>query len=192
MDEIPCDAGVICVCPSHQFPLGIPLSPLRRQALLDLARQTGAVIVEDDYDGEFRYGGSPLEALRGEASADHVFYVGSFSKCMLPAIRLGFLVAPRWALSALVAAKNASDWHCSSPIQTAVGGFIRDGHLARHIRRVRRIYLKRRDHLVPPARPACRKRAEGVAVILRHASCRDCRPGDGLCRCRRSVGWHAG
>ena len=148
VEEIPPDAGVICVCPSHQFPLGMPLSPRRRQALLDWSRRTGAVIVEDDYDGEFRYGGSPLEALRAEASADHVFYVGSFSKCMLPAIRLGFLVAPRWALSALVAAKNASDWHCSSPIQMAVGGFIRDGHLARHIRRVRRIYLKRRDHLV--------------------------------------------
>lgn len=148
VDDIPIDATIICVCPSHQFPLGMPLSPRRREALLALAWRTGAAIVEDDYDGEFRYGGSPLEALRNHASADHVFYVGSFSKCMLPAIRLGFLVAPRWALPALVAAKNASDWHCSSPIQMAVGEFIRDGHLARHIRRVRRIYLDRRDHLI--------------------------------------------
>ncbi|WP_186728803.1 PLP-dependent aminotransferase family protein [Sphingomonas panacisoli] len=148
VDEIPTDATIICVCPSHQFPLGMPLSPRRRQALLALARQTGAAIIEDDYDGEFRYGGSPLEALRNEASADHVFYVGSFSKCMLPAVRLGFLVAPQRALPALVAAKNASDWHCSSPIQMAVGEFIRDGHLTRHIRRVRRTYLDRRDHLV--------------------------------------------
>lgn len=148
VDEIPIDATIICVCPSHQFPLGMSLSPRRREALLVLARRTGAAIVEDDYDGEFRYGGSPLEALRSDASADRVFYVGSFSKCMLPAIRLGFLVAPPWAMPALIAAKNASDWHCSSPIQMAVGEFIRDGHLTRHIRRVRRTYLERRDHLV--------------------------------------------
>jgi GntR family transcriptional regulator/MocR family aminotransferase len=148
VDEIPTSAMIICVCPSHQFPLGMPLSPRRREALLAFARRTGTVIVEDDYDGEFRYGGSPLEALRNDASADHVFYVGSFSKCMLPSIRLGFLVAPRWALPALVAAKNASDWHSSSPIQMAVCEFIRDGHLAKHIRRVRRTYLDRRDHLV--------------------------------------------
>ena len=146
--DIPVDATIICVCPSHQFPLGMPLSPRRREALLAFARRIGAAIVEDDYDGEFRYGGSPLEALRSDASADRVFYVGSFSKCMLPALRLGFLVAPQWALPALIAAKNASDWHCSSPIQMAVGEFIRDGHLARHIRRVRRTYLERRDHLV--------------------------------------------
>ena len=148
VEEIPADAAIICVCPSHQFPLGMPLSPRRRSALIELARRTGAAIVEDDYDGEFRYGGSPLEALRGDASQDHVFYVGSFSKSMLPALRLGFVVAPTWALPALVAAKNASDWHCSSPIQMAVGEFIRGGHLARHIRRVRRTYIDRRDHLV--------------------------------------------
>lgn len=148
VEEIPADAAIICVCPSHQFPLGMPLSPRRRSALIEFARRTGAAIVEDDYDGEFRYGGSPLEALRGDASEDHVFYVGSFSKCMLPALRLGFVVAPTWAMPALVAAKNASDWHCSSPIQMAVGEFIRGGHLARHIRRVRRTYLGRRDHLV--------------------------------------------
>ena len=148
VEEIPANAAIICVCPSHQFPLGMPLSPRRRSALIELARRTGAAIVEDDYDGEFRYGGSPLEALRGDASEDHVFYVGSFSKCMLPALRLGFVVAPTWAMPALVAAKNASDWHCSSPIQMAVGEFIRGGHLARHIRRVRRTYLGRRDHLV--------------------------------------------
>jgi GntR family transcriptional regulator/MocR family aminotransferase len=148
VEEIPTDATIICVCPSHQFPLGMPLSPRRREALILLARRIGAVIIEDDYDGEFRYGGSPLEALRNNASADHVFYVGSFSKCMLPALRLGFLVAPRWALPPLVAAKNASDWHCSSPMQMAVGEFIRDGHLARHIRRARRTYLDRRDYLV--------------------------------------------
>lgn len=148
VDDIPPDASVICVCPSHHFPLGMPLSPRRRAALLARANRTGAVIVEDDYDGEFRYGGSPLEALRTGAAADRVFFVGSFSKSMLPSIRLGFLVAPQWALPALIAAKNASDWHCPSPVQMAVGAFIRDGHLARHIRRMRRTYQNRRRHLL--------------------------------------------
>jgi len=148
VDAIPADAKIICVCPSHQFPLGMPMSPARRQALLRFARQNGAVIVEDDYDGEFRYDGSPLEALRGNASANHVFYVGSFSKCMFPAIRLGFVVSPSWALPALVAAKNSSDWHSSVPVQAAVAGFIHDGHLTRHIRHVRRIYRDRRDRLL--------------------------------------------
>lgn len=145
VDELPRDVGVICVCPSHQFPLGMSMSPARRLALLDFARSSGAVIVEDDYDGEFRYDGAPLDALRSHASADLVFYVGTFSKCMLPSLRLGFVVAPRWAMRALTAAKNSVDWHCSTPLQMAVAAFIADGHLARHVRRMRRVYRERRD-----------------------------------------------
>jgi GntR family transcriptional regulator/MocR family aminotransferase len=106
------------------------------------------VIVEDDYDSEFRYGGSPIDALRNVGSADQVFYVGSFSKCMLPSLRLGFIVPPRWAMATLVAAKNALDWHCSVPLQMAVAEFIAKGHLSRHVRRLRRIYRERRDHVV--------------------------------------------
>lgn len=145
VDEIPADAKIIGVCPSHQFPLGMPMSLRRRRALLRLAEQNGAVIVEDDYDGEFRHDASPIEALRSRESAGQVCYVGSFSKCMFPSLRLGFLVPPRWARSALVMAKNSADWHCSVPVQAAVGRFILDGHLARHIRRVRRIYRDRRS-----------------------------------------------
>ena len=115
VDLIPPEARIICVCPSHQFPLGMTMTPRRRQALLELARRRGAVIVEDDYDGEFRYEGSPVAALYGLDASDVVFYVGTFSKCMLPALRLGFLIAPRWALGALVVAKNSLDWHCSTP-----------------------------------------------------------------------------
>ena len=148
VDAIPGEAGIICVCPSHQFPLGMAMSPARRTALVEMARRRGAVIVEDDYDGEFRYEGSPLEALRTGASADVVFYVGTFSKCMLPALRLGFLVAPRWAMRALITAKNCLDWNCSTPLQMAVAAFIADGHLARHVRRMRRTYRERRDLLL--------------------------------------------
>jgi len=147
VDEIPADASIICVCPSHQFPLGMSMSPARRKALVAFAAKAGAVIVEDDYDGEFRYDGSPLEALRSGSPSDPVFYVGSFSKCMFPSLRLGFLVPPRWAIQSLVAAKNCTDWHCSIPLQMAVASFVRDGHLARHVRRLRRLYRERRRHI---------------------------------------------
>jgi GntR family transcriptional regulator/MocR family aminotransferase len=143
---------LICVCPSHQFPLGVTLSAERRRALVALARQRGAVIVEDDYDGEFRFDGGALEALRTADAADVVFYVGTFSKCMLPALRLGFVVAPAWAMPTLVAAKNCLDWHSSVPVQTSVAAFIAEGCLARHIRRMRDIYRRRRERLVEALR----------------------------------------
>jgi GntR family transcriptional regulator / MocR family aminotransferase len=146
--ELPPDVGVICVCPSHQFPLGVTTSMRRRKALVDFARKRGAVILEDDYDGEFRYEGSPLEALRTTDAADVVLYVGTFSKCMLSALRLGFVVAPDWAMRTLIAAKNCLDWHCSTPVQYAVAGFIDEGHLANHVRKMRAIYKRRRQLLL--------------------------------------------
>jgi GntR family transcriptional regulator/MocR family aminotransferase len=152
VEQLPPDAGVICVCPSHQFPLGVAMSMRRRKALVEFARARGAVIVEDDYDGEFRYDGSPLEALRTAEAADVVFYVGTFSKCMLSALRLGFIVAPDWARPTLVAAKNCLDWHCSTPVQMAVAGFIAEGHLAHHVRKMREIYRQRRQLLLDALR----------------------------------------
>jgi GntR family transcriptional regulator/MocR family aminotransferase len=152
VDRLPPDVGVICVCPSHQFPLGVAMSARRRVALIEFARRHGAVIVEDDYDGEFRYDGSPLEALRTSANADVVFYVGTFSKCMLPSLRLGFVVAPDWAMCTMVAAKNSLDWHCSTPLQAGVCEFIAGGHLARHVRKMRAIYGKRRQLLLTSLR----------------------------------------
>jgi GntR family transcriptional regulator / MocR family aminotransferase len=148
VDRLPADAGVICACPSHQFPLGVAMSTRRRKALLEFARRRGAIIVEDDYDGEFRYDGSPLEALRTPEEADLVFYVGTFSKCMLPALRLGFIVAPDWAMRTLVAVKNCLDWHCSTPVQMGVAGFIAEGHLTRHVRKMRELYKQRRQLLL--------------------------------------------
>jgi GntR family transcriptional regulator/MocR family aminotransferase len=147
VDDLPASVGIICVCPSHQFPLGVTMSKRRRAALVDFARRHGAVIVEDDYDGEFRFGEHPLQSLRASDAADAVFYVGTFSKCMLPSLRLGFVVVPDWARRTLVAAKNCLDWHCSTPLQTGVSAFIREGHLSRHIRRMRQIYSRRRQLL---------------------------------------------
>jgi GntR family transcriptional regulator/MocR family aminotransferase len=147
VEQLPSDVGIICVTPSHQFPLGITMSMRRRKALVQFARQHGAVIVEDDYDGEFRYEGSPLEALRTSQASDVVFYVGTFSKCMLPALRLGFIVAPNWSMRTLIAAKNCLDWHCSTPIQSAVAEFIGASHLTRHVRKMRDLYKRRRQLL---------------------------------------------
>lgn len=147
VDALPDDARIVCVCPSHQFPLGVSLSAQRRAALLAFARTRGAVVVEDDYDGEFRHDGSPLQALHSAATADDVFYVGTFSKCMFPALRLGFVVAPAWAMPALTLAKNGLDWHCPTLTQMAVARFIAEGHLVQHVRKLRDVYRKRRDRL---------------------------------------------
>ena len=148
VEDLPHDARIVCLCPSHQFPLGVTMSPARRAALLAFAQRHGAVIVEDDYDGEFRHDGTPVAALRSADAADVVFYVGTFSKCMLPALRLGFVVAPAWSLPALIAAKNALDWHCSIPTQLGVGAFIAEGHLTHHVRKMRQVYKQRREWLL--------------------------------------------
>ncbi len=146
--QLPREVSVICVTPSHQFPLGVTMSQRRREALINFARERGAIIIEDDYDGEFRYAGSPLPALRTSQAADVVFYVGTFSKCMLAALRLGFIVAPGWAINTLTAAKNCLDWHCATPVQNAVASFIAEGHLTRHVRKMRGIYAQRRELLL--------------------------------------------
>jgi GntR family transcriptional regulator/MocR family aminotransferase len=148
IEQMPRDVGIICVTPSHQFPMGVTMSSRRREALIQFARERGAVIIEDDYDGEFRYEGNPLPALRTSQAADVVFYVGTFSKCMLSAFRLGFIVAPPWAIGTLTAAKNCLDWHCATPVQSAVAAFIAEGHLTRHVRRMRDIYKGRRQLLL--------------------------------------------
>jgi GntR family transcriptional regulator/MocR family aminotransferase len=148
IDRLPRDAAIICVSPSHQFPLGSTLSKERRAALIRFARDNGALIVEDDYDGEFRAARGPIKALKTVDEDDVVFYVGTFSKSTLPNIRLGFILPPRWAVRALATAKICADGPCSMPTQAAVTGFIGGGHLTRHIGRMRRLYGERRTLLL--------------------------------------------
>lgn len=148
VDRIPRDARVICVTPSHQFPMGCVMSARRRAALLDFARRHRAVVIEDDYDGEFSHTGRPLDALKTLDAAQCVFYVGTFSKCLFPALRLGFVVVPAWASEVIVAAKQRSDWHGALLTQDALAAFMADGHLARHIRRMRNAYRERRNVLL--------------------------------------------
>jgi GntR family transcriptional regulator/MocR family aminotransferase len=102
----------------------------RRQALLAWAQRCDAAIVEDDYDSEFRYGGRPLEPLQSHDSSGRVLYVGSFSKVMLPTLRLGFLVAPPPLHAAFRKAKYLADWHTAVPTQAAAAMFIEDGYWA--------------------------------------------------------------
>ncbi len=147
IERLPANANIICVSPSHQFPLGSTLSKERRAALIRFAREKGAIIIEDDYDGEFRADSGPIKALKTADDSDVVFYVGTFSKSTLPNIRLGFILPPRWAPQAALTAKICIDGPCSMPAQAAMCGFINGGHLTRHIARMRRIYGERR-HLV--------------------------------------------
>jgi GntR family transcriptional regulator/MocR family aminotransferase len=142
------DVELIYVTPSHQFPLGVPMSPRRRRALLDFAERTGAVVIEDDYDGEFRFDGRPLEALQTLDASGRVIYVGTFSKSLFPDLRVGFVVAPEWIRGPLTAAKLLSDGRTSLTAQIALAAFIGEGHLTRHVRRMRRIYGDRRKALL--------------------------------------------
>jgi GntR family transcriptional regulator / MocR family aminotransferase len=132
------------VTPSHQFPSGVAMSLRRRLELLAWARTQRAVIVEDDYDSEFRYTGPPLPALQGLAGDVPVVYCGTFSKVMFPSLRIGFVVLPTQLVAPFARAKWISDRHCPIPEQLALTEFLREGHLERHIRRMRKLYGERR------------------------------------------------
>ncbi|MEO7251701.1 MAG: PLP-dependent aminotransferase family protein, partial [Arenimonas sp.] len=148
VEHLPAATRVIGVTPSHQFPLGSVMSARRRAALLEFAQRRGAVVIEDDYDGEFRFDARPLDALQTLDRAESVFYVGTFSKSLFPTIRLGYVVAPQWARAAVVAARQYSDWHSAVAIQDTLASFITEGHLTRHVRKMRELYGDRRQALL--------------------------------------------
>jgi len=141
-------ARMAVVTPSHQFPLGSTLSLDRRLALIDWASRTDAWVVEDDYDSEFRYVGPPLGALQGIDTENRVIYVGTFSKIMFPALRLGYLVVPPDLVDPMIAAHMAADIHSHILEQAALTDFIEEGHLDRHVRRMRVLYAERQAVLI--------------------------------------------
>ncbi len=143
----PAGARAAIVTPSHQFPTGVALSLERRLALLDWAAATGAWIVEDDYDAEFRYAGRPLPALQSLDSRGRVLFAGTFSKVMFPALRLGYLVAPRDIAGHLAGVAARLGGPPAAMVQLAAADFIDQGHFARHIRRMRHLYATRRQAL---------------------------------------------
>lgn len=145
-------ARLVCVAPSHQFPLGVALSLQRRLTLLDWAREAGAWILEDDYDSEYRYAGRPLAALKS-LDADHrVIYVGTLSKLLFPSLRLGYLVAPPQLAEPFRRLRSALDDQPSMVAQPALAEFIGSGHLAAHVRRMRQVYAQRQRAFLKAAR----------------------------------------
>ena len=121
------------------------MSLTRRRALLAWADQHDAAIVEDDYDSEFRFGGRPLEPLQTLDVSGRVVYIGSFSKTMLPALRLGFLVMPASIREVMEKAKFVTDWHSSTLVQGGLAQFMIAGHFARHLRKASRVYRERHE-----------------------------------------------
>ncbi|WP_087463626.1 MocR-like pyridoxine biosynthesis transcription factor PdxR [Oleiphilus messinensis] len=144
-------AKLVYVTPSSHFPLGIPLSLSRRKALLQWAERSGAIILEDDYNGEYRYRGRPLATLYSMAQSERVIYMGSFSKLLFPALRIGYMVIPPMLVKPLAALRWLSDRHSPVIEQAVLTDFIDQGHFARHLRRMRTLYSHRQLALVEAA-----------------------------------------
>lgn len=148
VERIPDGTRLIYVTPAHQFPLGMPMSERRRRALLARAAELGAVVIEDDYDSEFRYEGRPTDSLQSIDTHGRVAFVGTFSKTLSPQLRLGYLVAPPDVLEAVGTAKHLSDWHTATLSQWALARFMADGELHKHIRRCHAAYAARRERIL--------------------------------------------
>lgn len=138
----------IYLTPAHQFGLGTSLSVERRFALMSLARQHGAVLIEDDYDSEFRFSGRPLSAMKGMPGADEVFLVGTFNKLLFPALRLGYMVVPDSWMDRVLALRFRTDRYPATLSQEILASFMESGAFVRHLRRMRQVYGERRGILV--------------------------------------------
>ncbi|GHO95622.1 GntR family transcriptional regulator [Reticulibacter mediterranei] len=148
-DLLPADerAAFAVVTPSHQYPLGSILPIQRRIALINFARATDCYLVEDDYDSEFRYSGPPVSSLQG-LDPERVIYIGTFSKILSPALRIGYMILPSSLITSSRQTKRLSDLHSPTLDQLVLARFIEEGHLERHIMKMKRLYHKRRDTLI--------------------------------------------
>lgn len=147
-DRLPSRARLAFITPSHQLPTGTILPLAHRLALLEWAKSAGAVLIEDDYDGEFRYEGQPVESMQGLDSEGRVIYLGTFSRTIFPALRIGYLVAPMSLVAALTGAKWLADRHTATLEQETLAEFISTGAYERHLRRVRKANAARRRALL--------------------------------------------
>ena len=148
VSEIPPRARLVYTTPSHQFPTGVRTSLTRRLELLAWAEAANAVIIEDDYDSEFHYGGGALDPLQSLDRAGRVLYVGTFSKTLVPGLRIGFLVAPASLHQPLAVAKRLSDWHTDTVTQGALARLLDEGIFTAHVRRANRVYAGRRERII--------------------------------------------
>lgn len=146
------NAKVAMVTPSHQFPLGVTMSAARRLRLLEWARTSGSWILEDDYDSEYRYEGSPISSLQGLDNNARVIYIGTFSKVLFPALRLAYVVIPPDLVDRFLAVRIATDLTPARFFHPVLADFIREGHFYRHIRRMRALYRGRHNALVDSIR----------------------------------------
>ncbi|MGH2532791.1 MAG: PLP-dependent aminotransferase family protein [Thermomicrobiales bacterium] len=142
----------VYVTPSHQYPLGVSMTASRRLALIDWAERNGAWLLEDDYDSEYRYASRPLGALQGMDSAGRVIYIGTFSKVLFPALRVGYVVVPPALVETFRRLREGLDIFSPTLYQLVLTDFLHDGHFARHLRRMRALYLGRRNALVESLR----------------------------------------
>ena len=145
-------ARLVYLTPSHQFPLGVTLSLSRRLGLLDWAKHANAYILEDDYDSEFRFATRPLATLQGLDEADRVIYIGTFSKVLFPALRIGYMILPPPLLEPFLKVRRLIDIHSPMLEQAVLADFMTEGHFRRHVRRMRTLYAERRNALLKAAR----------------------------------------
>ncbi|WP_353554732.1 PLP-dependent aminotransferase family protein [Paraburkholderia terrae] len=148
VSKLPKHARLVYVTPSHQFPLGMPMSLARRVELLEWAQQRDAVIIEDDYDCEYRFEGRPMEPLKSLDRTGLVAYVGTFSKTIFPELRVGYMVPPASLFDTLCKARQIGDWHGCSLTQTALSSFMLNGDFAKHLKRMHKLYAARRASLL--------------------------------------------
>jgi GntR family transcriptional regulator/MocR family aminotransferase len=160
------DADAVLLTPAHQFPLGVALGPRRRAQAVEWVRDTGGAVIEDDYDGEFRYDRQPVGAMQALAP-EHVIYAGTVSKSLAPGIRIGWLVPPSHLVDGVAAAKAEADRQSGALDQLALAELIVSGAYDRHVRRSRLAYRRRRDRLVAALRQqAPEVRVTGIAAGL--------------------------
>jgi GntR family transcriptional regulator/MocR family aminotransferase len=153
LQRLPDPPALAFVSPSHQYPTGARMSVARRLALLEWAREHDSLIVEDDYDSEFRFDAAPLPALAGLDEEGRVVYIGTFSKMLTPAIRVGYVLAPPLLRERIIQIKRLSDFHTNWPVQRVLARFLQTGLLETHIRRMRRYYAEKRALLTAQFEP---------------------------------------
>lgn len=160
------DARMACITPSHQYTLGCTMSLQRRLDLLQWARAGGRLILEDDYDSEFRYSGNPVSALKSLDAGDNVIYCGTFAKSLFPSLRLGYMVMPRKLVPDFLDARGAIDTFPPIMVQPVVAAFIAEGHMAKHVRNMRRLYRERHEALARAMRQHLADHVDIIAIEM--------------------------
>jgi GntR family transcriptional regulator / MocR family aminotransferase len=155
------EARLVYTTPSRQYPTGVTMTLARRLELIEWAARAGSWILEDDYESEYRYGGRPIPAMQGIDASGRVVYVGTFSKTMFPALRVGYLVVPRSLVGAFETAMRHTGHGAAVVVQAALADFIAAGHFARHVRRMRTLYASRQEKLVR----AAERHLAGLAAV---------------------------